>query len=52
MEKERLRPKICIVWCSSLLWRQDQVEDQYHNESNISRPMSVIKNKVCVMIWI
>ena len=26
-EKERLRPKLGIFWCSSLLWRQDQVED-------------------------
>ena len=42
-KKERLRPKLGIVWCSSLMWRQDRVEDRDRNESSITRPRTGIK---------
>ena len=43
-EKERLRPKLGIFWCSSLLWRQDQVHDRDHNESSIT---GIKKQRLC-----
>ena len=51
-EKERLRPKLDIFWCSSFLSRQDQVKDWDCNKSSITRPRTSIKHKVCVRIWI
>ena len=49
-ENERLRLKLGIVWYSSLLWMEDQVEDRDRNESNITLPRNHIKNRVYVRI--
>ena len=41
--KGDLGPNLGIIFYSSVLWRQDQVEDQDHNESSTTYPRTGIK---------
>ena len=51
MEKERQRPKLCILWYWSFLWRQDQ-EEGGQIKFIITWPRTSINNRVYVRIRI